>query len=153
VASPSEPALIVDEARRLTGIHCTLFQRMNDAGDMLRVATSVLKTDGQRALGTFIRAQPSDGPANPVVERVLRGETYLGRAFVVTEWHATAYTPIWNETHSRVIGMLYVGLPLAAINRELRDAIVKMSVGKTATSPCSAPKVTSAAVSLFPRKV
>lgn len=122
---------VVDDVRRYTGSFCTIFQRMNDDGDMLRVATSVLKADGTRALGTYIPAKNPDGAANPIIQSVLRGETYRGRAFVVTDWHAAAYEPIWDEAHTRVIGMLYVGVPLTVINQELREAILKMVVGKT----------------------
>lgn len=129
--SATEPALIVDDVRHLTGSFSTIFQRMNDAGDMLRVCTSVLKTDGTRAIGTFVPAKNPDGTTNQIVQSVLAGKTYRGRAFVVSEWHAAAYEPIWNEDHSRVIGMLYVGVPLTTINQELREAVLKMSVGKT----------------------
>ncbi|HLP25547.1 MAG TPA: Cache 3/Cache 2 fusion domain-containing protein, partial [Acidobacteriota bacterium] len=117
--------------RRLTGHFCTIFQRMNDAGDMLRVGTSVVKTDGSRALGTFVPARNPDGAPNAVVQTVLRGETYRGRAFVVNDWHAAAYEPIWDADHKRVIGMLYTGVALGVINRELHDAITSMTVGKT----------------------
>jgi methyl-accepting chemotaxis protein len=131
VTSARVPVPVVDEIRHVTGEFCTVFQRMNDAGDMLRVGTSVLKADGSRALGTFIPAVQPDGTANPVVQAVVRGETYRGRAFVVKDWHATAYEPIWNQDRTRVIGMLYVGLDLATINRDLHEAIVRMIVGKT----------------------
>ena len=130
-ALASEPAIVTDDVRRLTGSFCTVFQRMNDAGDMLRICTSVLKTDGTRAIGTFIPAKNAEGADNPVVQAVLAGKTFRGRAFVVTEWHAAAYEPIWDAAHAKVIGMLYVGVPLATINQELRDAILKMTVGKT----------------------
>ena len=52
ITAAAEPAGFVDEVRRLTGNFCTIFQRMNETGDMLRVSTSVLKTDGARAIGT-----------------------------------------------------------------------------------------------------
>ena len=129
--SASEPGVIADDVLHLTGSFCTIFQRMNDAGDMLRICTSVLKTDGTRALGTYIPAKNSDGASNAVIQTVLAGNTYRGRAFVVNEWHAAAYEPIWDDAHARVIGMLYVGVPLTIINQELHDAIVKMKVGKT----------------------
>jgi hypothetical protein len=129
--SASEPGIVADDVRRLTGSFCTIFQRMNEAGDMLRICTSVLKTDGTRALGTFIPARKTDGTNNPVIQTVLAGNTYRGRAFVVNEWHAAAYEPIWDDAHARVIGMLYVGVPLTIINQELHDAIMKMKVGKT----------------------
>jgi hypothetical protein len=131
IANAGDIALIVDEVRRLTGNYCTVFQRMNDAGDMLRVSTCVLKTDGTRALGTFIPARNADNSANPVVGAVLRGETYRGRAYVVNDWHATAYEPIWDAEHYRVIGMLYVGIGMGTINKEIHDAILRMVVGKT----------------------
>jgi hypothetical protein len=131
VAAASETVPVVDAVKHLTGTHCTIFQRMNETGDMLRVATSVLKTDGQRAIGTFIPAQNPDGSANGVIQSVLKGETYFGRALVVGEWHAAAYEPLWNAKHDRVIGMLYVGLGLTQINQDLRQSILKMTVGKT----------------------
>jgi hypothetical protein len=43
---------IVDKVKSLVGGTCTIFQRMNDEGDMLRVCTNVEKTDGTRAIGT-----------------------------------------------------------------------------------------------------
>ncbi|WP_415908400.1 Cache 3/Cache 2 fusion domain-containing protein [Oleiharenicola sp. Vm1] len=131
VTSPQEAVPVVDEVRRLTGNFCTIFQRMNDAGDMLRVGTSVMRTDGSRALGTFVPATNLDGTANAVVQTVLRGETYRGRAFVVNDWHAAAYEPIWDAEHRRVIGMLYTGVGLGTINRELHDAITRMTVGQS----------------------
>ncbi len=131
VSAPQTRVPIVDEVTRLTGNFCTVFQRINEAGDMLRVGTSVLKVDGTRALGTFIPAKNPDSSNNVVVQAVLRGETYRGRAFVVKEWHATAYEPIWDAGRQRVIGMLYVGIGMSTINAELQTAIQQMVVGKT----------------------
>jgi len=78
---------------------------MDDAGDMLRVATNVPDTDGKRGIGTFIPATNPDGTANPVVKTVLGGQTYRGRAFIVTDWYISAYEPIFNA-QGKVIGML-----------------------------------------------
>lgn len=125
------PVAVVDQATRLTGDFCTIFQRMNEEGDMLRVATTVLKADGTRAIGTYIPAQNPDGTPNPVVSTVLRGETFRGRALVVNQWHAAVYEPIWEGAHQRVIGMLYVGIGLDAVSREIREAIMRLVVGKT----------------------
>ncbi len=122
---------IVDDVQHLTRDHCTIFQRMNDDGDMLRVDTSVVTTGGIRAIGTFIPHQGLDGSPNPVIASVLRGETYRGRAFVVNEFHAAAYEPIWDGSKTRVIGMLYVGVSMASINKELHDGITKIIVGRT----------------------
>ncbi|HWA86950.1 MAG TPA: Cache 3/Cache 2 fusion domain-containing protein [Opitutus sp.] len=131
VSASADPAPVVDQTRQETGAFCTILQRMNDTGDMLRVCTNVLQKDGTRAIGTYIPARNPDGAANPVIEAVLRGETYRGRAFVVDDWHATTYEPIWDAAKTRVIGMLYVGVGLTEINRDLREALMKVIVGKT----------------------
>jgi len=74
----------------------TLFQ------DDLRIATNVLDNQGNRAVGTRV--------SRDVKEAVLdRGETYVGRAFVVTAWYITAYRPI-KDIAGRTVGMLYVGM-------------------------------------------
>jgi hypothetical protein len=121
---------VVDDATRLTREFCTIFQRINDAGDMLRVATSVIQKDGTRAVGTYIPARLPDGSENPVSKAVLAGSSYRGRAFVVDDWHVAAYEPIWDANHSRVIGMLYVGIGLRDINRELRESILQIQLGR-----------------------
>jgi methyl-accepting chemotaxis protein len=97
VSSPDQPALIVDPVKDLLDVTCTIFQRMNQNGDMLRVATNVLTADGNRAIGTYIPSVNADGSANPVVSKVLKGETYSGRAFVVDRWYITAYEPIFDS--------------------------------------------------------
>jgi methyl-accepting chemotaxis protein len=131
VTMTNQPALVVDDVRHLTGDHCTIFQRMNDAGDMLRVDTSVVTTSGTRAVGTFIPHENADGTPNRVVSTVLKGDTYRGRAFVVNEFHAAAYEPIWDAAKSRVVGMLYVGMSMTDINRDIHNGITNVVVGKS----------------------
>jgi methyl-accepting chemotaxis protein len=104
---------------------------MNDDGDMLRVDTSVVAAGGARAVGTYIPHQNADGSPNQVIATVLKGETYRGRAFVVSEYHDAAYEPIWDTARTRVIGMLYVGVSMADLGNEFHDAITKVLVGKT----------------------
>ncbi|MEA3359683.1 MAG: ATP-binding protein, partial [Thermodesulfobacteriota bacterium] len=56
-------------------------------------------------------------------ENVLdKGERWTDRAFVVNEWHITAYEPIEDIFGERV-GMLYVGLPEAKYADMRRNAI------------------------------
>jgi two-component system NtrC family sensor kinase len=63
-----------------------------------------------------------------VKEAVLdRGETYVGRAFVVTAWYITAYRPIHDIT-GRTIGMLYVGM-LERPYIDLRNRVMTMFAG------------------------
>ena len=107
-ADVTAPSPIVDEVKSLVGGTCTIFQRMNPAGDMLRVCTNVEKTDGTRAIGTYIPATDPDGTPNAVVSALLRGETYVGRAKVVNDWCATAYEPLL-DAEGKVVGALLWG--------------------------------------------
>lgn len=127
--STSVSSPVVDSVKELVGGTCTIFQRMNSNGDMLRVATNVLKADNTRAIGTYIPAVAADGTKNAVVSTVLKGETYHGRAFVVDSWYITAYEPI-KSSDGKIIGMLYVGVKQEAVTA-LRNAIMNIKVGKT----------------------
>ena len=124
------PSIIVDKTRDLSVETCTIFQRMNDQGDMLRVCTNVQKLDGKRAIGTFIPAVNLNGLPNTVVSTVLKGSTFNGRAFVVNAWYMTAYEPIYDNLNN-VVGILYVGIKQKTLEKSLLDEIVKIKVGQT----------------------
>ena len=123
------PSPIVDVVNKKVGGTCTIFQRLNPSGDMLRVCTNVRNNEGKRAIGTYIPATNPTGEANPVVAAVLRGETFVGRAFVVDAWYMTAYRPVYDAAQN-VIGMLYVGIKQDEL-QSLRKAIVEVTAGKT----------------------
>lgn len=123
---------LVDLVTKFTHAYCTVFQRMNEQGDMVRVCTSIPGTDQKRAVGTFIPRLLPDGTENPVISKALAGETYFGRALVLDQWHAAAYEPIWDSKEKKkVVGMLYIGFPLDEINRELRQTIMEIVLGKS----------------------
>lgn len=128
-ADVSEESPIVDEVLELTGNTCTVFQRMDERGDMLRVCTNIVTKDGKRAIGTYIPSTDSDGKPNPVLTTVLQGKTFTGKAFVVDRWYITAYQPIFDD-RNQVIGMLYVGIPQESV-ASLRRGILQTQVGKT----------------------
>lgn len=74
----------------------TIFQ------DDVRISTNVMNTDGSRAIGTRV----AEDVYNQVV---VKGEPWIGRAYVVNNWYITAYEPIRNVSGA-VIGILYVGI-------------------------------------------
>ena len=129
--APSQPSAIVDDVRQWTRDYCTIFQRMNDEGDMLRVDTSVVGANGNRAIGTFVPHQNVDGSANPVVATVLKGDTYTGRAFVVDQFHAATYEPVWDAGHQHIIGMLYVGVGMGVISQQIHDGLTNILIGSS----------------------
>lgn len=122
------PSLIVDKTRELSVETCTIFQRMNSQGDMVRVCTNVEGSDGKRAIGTYIPAINPDGSHNPVISTVLKREIFQGRAFVVNAWYLTAYKPILDDA-GEVIGILYVGIEQNRVARSLLNKIAEIRVG------------------------
>jgi len=72
-----------------------------------------------------------DGTENPVLQKVLKGETYSGRAFVVSEWHETVYEPLWDTDHRHVVGMLYVGASVTRSEANLRHDLMEVKIGRT----------------------
>lgn len=123
------PSPIVDEAQRLVGGTMTIFQRINERGDMLRVATNVRQTNGERAIGTYIPAVNPNGEANRVISTVLRGDTFRGAAWVVNAYYVADYEPLRDDA-GKVVGMLYAGERQDS-GTNLRAAISRATVGKT----------------------
>jgi len=130
VTDPRQPVPVIDQISVLTGYTATLFQRMNAAGDMLRVATSVIKKDGTRAIGTYIPARQPDGSKNPVLAKVLAGQAFHGRAFVVDQWYLTSYEPLFDAQRN-VVGIFYIGAPEAEATQEIRERIMRTEIGQT----------------------
>ena len=123
-------AYFVDDVSKIVGGSCTVFQRMDTEGNMLRVATNVIGKDGRRAIGTYIPAHDPEGRVSPVIAAVMKGERYIGRAFVVDKWCTTAYEPIL-DAGKNVVGMLYYGVPESTSTALLRKTIMDIKVGKT----------------------
>jgi len=68
----------------------------------VRISTNVMNTDGTRAIGTRV--------STDVYNRViLKGESYIGRAYGVNNWYLTAYEPIRN-IDNQIVGILGVGI-------------------------------------------
>ena len=110
----------VDKSQEIIGGTISIFQKI-DSG-FVRVATNVKKSDGSRAIGTYI---PNN---SPVVESIKKGSTYYGRAFVVNEWYTTAYEPI--VINNEIVGIVYVGDKEKDLN-ELKKILYTLKIGKS----------------------
>jgi PAS domain-containing protein len=128
-ADPSRPTVLVDRVRELVGADATVFQRLNERGDMIRVATTVRDGSGARAIGTYIPAVDPDGRPNPVVSAVLGGETYQGRARVLDSWYLAAYEPL-RAAGGRIAGMLFIGLRQDSLEG-IRAGVAASRIGET----------------------
>jgi len=110
----------VDKTQELIGGTISVFQKI-DSG-FVRVATNVKKADGSRAVGTYI---PNN---SPVVESIIKGQTYYGRAIVVNEWYTTAYEPIVVDND--IVGIVYVGDKEKDL-AELKKILYTLKIGKS----------------------
>ena len=111
---------IVDRAVSYIGGNATLFVYDDASGQFVRRTTNVKKENGDRAVGTQLAA---DHPAQAVLRR---GEAYKGPAMLFGKSFMTAYFPIANPA-GKVIGVLYVGIPMAALDAMLAKAIETMA--------------------------
>ena len=111
---PRRPSRVVDEVVEQVGGTCTLFQRLDDAGSMVRVATTVVNPAGRRNISTCIARTGIDGSPNPVLAAVLDGRVYTGPATVAGKPFFTAYAGV-HDAAGALVGMLYVGIPLDAM--------------------------------------
>jgi len=111
----------VNKLTSIGGGTFTVFQTIPQG--LLRVSTSVLDKEGNRAVGTYI---PKD---SPVYQSLSQGNDYYGRAFVVSDWYITAYRPIMSK-QGVLLGAIYAGIPPAKMDR-LRETIFSFKIGKS----------------------
>ena len=122
---PKKPSPIVDDVSRLNDVHATIFRKQAD-GSMVRVSTSIVR-DGKRFVNTKISPKNEDGSPNAVLQAVLGGKKYVGRANVGGEWVNAIYEPIIEK--GEVVGMLFVG-SLAEDTKRLIESIRKLKYGE-----------------------
>ncbi len=93
--------LFLDDVRISTNVR--LFAGRDATGSVASPGSDAAerRSGEQRAIGTRVSMAVRDAVLG-------RGETWLDRAFVVSDWYVSAYQPLRDATGQRV-GMLYVG--------------------------------------------
>jgi methyl-accepting chemotaxis protein len=112
---------IVDRAVSYVGGNATLFVYDDATSQFVRRSTNVKKENGERAVGTQLAA---DHPAQAVLRR---GQAYQGPAVLFGKSFMTSYFPVLNPA-GKVIGILYVGIPMAQLDAMLTQAIETMVI-------------------------
>jgi methyl-accepting chemotaxis protein len=112
---------IVDRAVSYVGGNATLFVYDEASGQFVRRSTNVKKENGDRAVGTQL------APDHPGQAVLRRGEAYKGPAVLFGKTFMTAYYPISNPA-GKVIGVLYVGIPMAQFDAMLAETIWNMAI-------------------------
>ena len=112
---------IVDRATSYVGGNATLFVYDEASQQFVRRTTNVKKENGDRAVGTQLAA---DHPAQAALRR---GVAYKGPAILFGRRFYTAYQPVFSAA-GKVIGIIYVGIPMAELDGMLWQAITAMIV-------------------------
>ena len=117
----------VRELSNVTGRAVVLFERINSAGDMMRVAEATTESGAQASLGSYIPARLPSGEANPMLTTVLSGAVYRGRSNEFASWHTVECDPL-REAGGNIFGMFCVGMNNSGI-RSLKDELKANYVG------------------------
>ena len=125
VEMPQMPELkdhaIVDRAVSYVGGNATLFVYDEASSQFVRRSTNVKKENGDRAVGTQLAA---DHPGQAMLRR---GEAYQGPAVLFGKTFMTSYFPV-SSPAGKVIGILYVGIPMTQLDAMLTQAMQTMAV-------------------------
>ncbi|MBW7900112.1 MAG: methyl-accepting chemotaxis protein [Rhodocyclaceae bacterium] len=105
-----------------TGAFATVFVRHGD--DFFRIATSLKKENGERALGTPL------GSDHPAFGPVSAGTPYTGRATLFGREYMTHYIPLKDESR-RVVGISIIGIDFTESLAALKQKILALKVGET----------------------
>jgi methyl-accepting chemotaxis protein len=130
VSDSSTRVPVVDRLQNFVGnVTCTVYQRMNGKGDMLRIATNILNKNGARQIGSYVPAILADNKSNPMTEAILSGQNYNNRTKIMGETYFTLGKPIFGRDN-QVIGMLEVGVPLMSAT-SFRKELYDIKIGKS----------------------
>ena len=100
----------LDWLKSISGVNVTIFK-----GDT-RVMTTILKDDGNRAVGTKLQ-----GPE--ILAAVLqRGETVFAHNNILGVDYNSAYWPV-KDANNKIVGMWFVGMPIDQLQRLEKTAI------------------------------
>lgn len=99
--------------------------------DDVRISTNVRLFDDVRALGTRVSAAVRN-------DVLVRGQTWLNRAFVVNDWYISGYMPL-TDSFGANAGMLYVGFLETPFNTAKRNAFLTILAVVSGVLLVSAP--------------
>ena len=123
-----EPAPMIDEFQELVEGTCTVFQRMNDDGDMLAILSNQKTQDGKRAIGSYIPALLPDGSPNPLIQNIISGTTFHGRVFIHDSWYISQFKGLLDGDDT-LVGMISVGISENDIE-DLKKTIMVIKSGQ-----------------------
>jgi methyl-accepting chemotaxis protein len=116
------------ELSSVTGRAVILFERINDSGDMMRVAEMSPAANARANIGTYIPARLANDVANPIISSILSGVSYHGRSSEFGDWYTVVCNPLREGAGADVFGMICVGMDNSGI-RSLKEELAANYVG------------------------
>ncbi len=120
----------VDTFNKSNGGVATIFMRKGD--DFERIATSLKKENGDRAVGTLLAR------SHPAYALALAGKTYTGRAVLFGKAYMTHYDPI-KDGAGKIVGILFIGFDVtdfqASLDKLVADSTFFASGGTVIVDP------------------
>ena len=105
-ASPPKPLTALANSPAFSGSRYAIFQRLDRAGSMVCLATNIAGADGRPAIWRYLPAKHQQTAV--ILDKVMIGEAYQGKAFTLIGTHRGIYLPLVNE-HEEICGMIFVG--------------------------------------------
>ncbi|MBV8621803.1 MAG: Cache 3/Cache 2 fusion domain-containing protein [Curvibacter sp.] len=113
---------VPDRFTELTGAVATVFVRSGE--DFIRVTTSLKNDHGERAIGTLLAHD------HPGYQAVLAGRPYVGLATLFGRRYMTRYDPLLDGG-GKVVGLSFIGIDFSDFLTSLKDAIRKLTLGRS----------------------
>ena len=115
----------IDQFYQDTGAISTLFLKSED--DFIRVATSLKKPDGTRAVGTML------GENHPGYKQLKSGQAYYAKVQLFGHDYLTYYAPIVDQD-ANVVALSFIGIPIDDATQSIFDNLANIGWGDTGVS-------------------
>jgi methyl-accepting chemotaxis protein len=112
---------LIDQLTKKYEMPITIFQKTKD-GDFIRISTSLLKADGERAFGTKLGKNK-----HPGYNQLISGNDYYGMASLFGSNYVTAYMPLKIDSND-VNVIVFAGLKVTKTLESINKAITAYSV-------------------------
>ncbi|MCL2444280.1 MAG: methyl-accepting chemotaxis protein [Treponema sp.] len=102
---------LVDHVSARLDVCVTIFAR--EGQDFRRLTTSITDSSGNRAVDTFL------GSDNPAYRDVMAGNDFIGNVDIYGSNYLASYRPIFAQNSRNVIGILFIGIEMAEIEKHI----------------------------------
>jgi len=104
---------VVDYIASSHGVHATIF--MKDNQDYRRIATSIINSNGKRAVDTFL------GSASAAFSPIQSGNDFFGNTDILGKNYLAAYKPLFANNSREVIGILFIGFEMSPVEEYITN--------------------------------